>query len=600
MRPLFSPLLALVAMILGPLVSGTKSLAQDMTPKPRSGRLYALLVGVREYKTPALRTLKYTERDVEELSSVLADFGYEPSNVQLRVLTQTRGSQGLRFLPSSDNVRTELARMLKLVEIDADAGRAEDDTVIIALSGHGILDPKTETSYFCPADTSAKNLAPDDPALINLGDLYDQLRGCKAGFKLLLADACRNDPLNPNKSVRPVVDLASVTRPFKKRKPGGVAALFSCSDGQVSYEDDDLKHGVFFHFVIEGLKGEADENGDHDGKVTLGELANYTSKEVFAYVDRTRNDEQLPEYALKANSIALVDRPRVIRIPDVNTTKTAGIRLKLIPAGQFLMGSAPGDKNADDDEKPWHWVRISQPFCLGVTEVTRRQFRVFVDETGYQTEAEKDGKGGYGWNEETKKFEQNPRYTWQNPGFEQIDEHPVVNVSWNDAQAFSGWRSGKERKTFRLPTEAEWEYACRAGTKTAYFSGDDAETLAAFDNVADGTAKEKYPEWTSPIAARDGYVYTAPASRFRPNAFGLYDMHGNVCEWCRDEYDHSYYERSPVDDPPGPSGQSLRVVRGGCIESGPGECRSAHRSSYALEVRFAALGFRVALVQSGS
>ena len=147
-------------------------------------------------------------------------------------------------------------------------------------------------------------------------------------------------------------------------------------------------------------------------------------------------------------------------------------------------------------EKPQHEVRITRPFYLGVTEVTRGQFRRFVDDAGYQTEAEKDGKGGYGWNEETKKFEQNPRYTWQNAGFEQTDEHPVVNVSWNDARAFIAWLSRKEGKTYRLPTEAEWEYACRAGTTTRYFCGDDPEGLAAVGNVADGTAKEKYPDWT--------------------------------------------------------------------------------------------------------
>ncbi len=199
-----------------------------------------------------------------------------------------------------------------------------------------------------------------------------------------------------------------------------------------------------------------------------------------------------------------------------------------------MMGSDESDPGAEDDEivvregkKQKHLVRITQPFYLGVTEVTRGQFRISVNETGYKTEAEKDGKGGFGWNEETKRFEQNSRFTWQNAGFEQTDEHPVVNVSWNDAQEFITWLSRKEGKTYRLPTEAEWEYACRAGTKTAYFCGDDLEGLAAVANTADGTAKEKYPEWTT-IAARDGYVYTAPVGRFRANAFALYDMHGNV------------------------------------------------------------------------
>ena len=194
----------------------------------------------------------------------------------------------------------------------------------------------------------------------------------------------------------------------------------------------------------------------------------------------------------------------------VNTiTNSIGMRLTLIPEGTFEMGSPEGDKDAEQDEKPQHRVRITRPFYLGVHEVTRGQFRRFVDEAGYQTEAEKDGKGGWGWNEETKKFEQNTRYTWQNPGFEQTDDHPVVNVSWNDATAFAEWLSRKEGKTYRLPTEAEWEYACRAGTTSRYSCDDDPEGLAAVGNIADGTAKQKYPNLTT-ISARDGYVYTAP------------------------------------------------------------------------------------------
>ena len=150
------------------------------------------------------------------------------------------------------------------------------------------------------------------------------------------------------------------------------------------------------------------------------------------------------------------------------------------------------------------------------TEVTRGQFRRFVDDAGYQTEAEKDGKGGYGWTE-AGNFVYDPKYTWQNLGFDQTDEHPVVNVSWNDAVAFAAWLSRKEGTTYRLPTEAEWEYACRAGTTTRYSSGDDPESLATVGNVADGTAREKLPNWypdpTWTIAARDGFVYTAPVGR---------------------------------------------------------------------------------------
>jgi formylglycine-generating enzyme required for sulfatase activity len=278
------------------------------------------------------------------------------------------------------------------------------------------------------------------------------------------------------------------------------------------------------------------------------------------------------------------------------TTRTGQIRLRLIPAGDFMMGSP--ESQGDSDEHPQHKVRITRPFYLGVTEVTRGQFRLFVDETNYKTEAEKDGKGGYGWNEEAKKFEQHPKYTWQNPGFEHTDEHPVVNVSWNDTQDFIAWLSRKEGKAFRLPTEAEWEYACRGGAKTAYFSGDDAETLTAFGNIANGTAKEKYPDWTT-ISGRDGYVYTAPVGRFSANAFGLYDMHGNVLEWCRDGYDAAYSKQSPTDDPAGSPGTSLRVYRGGSWSRIPGRCRSAYRSATEPSILHLDLGFRVALGQSG-
>src|SRR5262249_1018949 len=145
-------------------------------------------------------------------------------------------------------------------------------------------------------------------------------------------------------------------------------------------------------------------------------------------------------------------------------TNSIGMKLILIRAGEFLMGSPDGD--GDDDEHPQHRVRITQPFYLGVHEVTRGQFRRFVDEAGYQTETAQDGKDGWGGKEEAKKFEQNRGYSWQNPGFEQTDDHPVVNVSWNDVVAFAAWLSRKEGDTYRLPTEAEWEYACRAGTTT--------------------------------------------------------------------------------------------------------------------------------------
>jgi formylglycine-generating enzyme required for sulfatase activity/serine/threonine protein kinase len=271
----------------------------------------------------------------------------------------------------------------------------------------------------------------------------------------------------------------------------------------------------------------------------------------------------------------------------------AKITFVRIEGGEFLMGSPATDREAGDNEKPQHPVRVTRAFYLGVTEVTRGPFRLFVDDTGYKTEAEKDGKGCYGLNEETGKFEQNPKFTWQSPGFEQSDEHPVVNVSWNDAQEFITWLSKREAKEFRLPTEAEWKYACRAGTTTAYFSCDDPESLASVGNVKDGTAKERYPDWAT-IAARDNYVYTAPVGRFRANAYGLYDMHGNVWEWCADWFDKDYYKQSPRDDPRGPAAATNRAIRGGSYDSAPRDCRSAYRGRNGPAYRDFHLDFRLA------
>ena len=174
----------------------------------------------------------------------------------------------------------------------------------------------------------------------------------------------------------------------------------------------------------------------------------------------------------------------------------------------------------------------------------------------------------------------------------------MVNVSWNDAVAFCKWLSRKEGKTYRLPTEAEWEYACRAGTTTRYYSGDDPETLAKVGNVADATAKAKFPDWKYTIKANDGYVFTAPVGKFKPNAFGLYDMHGNAWQWCADWYGADYYATSPADDPTGPDSGDVRVLRGGSWFDGPSVTRSAIRLGVIPGYGGSSTGFRVARTQS--
>jgi formylglycine-generating enzyme required for sulfatase activity len=290
-----------------------------------------------------------------------------------------------------------------------------------------------------------------------------------------------------------------------------------------------------------------------------------------------------------------------------------GMKLTLVPSGEFMMGSKESaeetaaffkknygmnDLTADQftEEYPQHRVRITRPFFLGTYHVTRGQFGQFVKENEYTTDAEKGAAAGaWGWNPEKKVFGFNKSYSWRRAGFEQTDEHPVVNVSWNDATAFCDWLSKKDGKTYRLPTEAEWEYACRAGTKTRYYSGDDPETLATVGNLADATYEAKFPHRNWTIKAHDGYAFTAPVGRFKPNAFGLYDMHGNAYQWCADWYSKDYYDKSPTDDPKGPETGNGRVLRGGFWQTGPCVARSADRFSCGPIGQIYNSGFRVAM-----
>jgi sulfatase modifying factor 1 len=271
-------------------------------------------------------------------------------------------------------------------------------------------------------------------------------------------------------------------------------------------------------------------------------------------------------------------------------TNSLGMSLLLIPRGKVLMGSPKSEEDRLDEEVP-HEVEITRPFYLGKHEVTVGQFKAFVNDANYLTEAEKDGKGGRAF--DGKEFVQNPEFTWKNLHFAQSDDHPVVIVSWNDAAHFCAWLSKKEGKTYRLPTEAEWEYACRAGMKTRFNTGDKEDDLKAAGNVADAALKRK---WVDAFWARswdDGFPFTAPVGKFKANAFGLFDMHGNVWEWCSDWYGEDYYGKSPKQDPQGPGSGTQRVARGGAWSTQPKFCRSAFRDWHEPGYRSDCVGFRV-------
>ena len=267
--------------------------------------------------------------------------------------------------------------------------------------------------------------------------------------------------------------------------------------------------------------------------------------------------------------------------------------LVLVEPGTFEMGS-PRTELFHQRSEQLHTVQLSRRFWIGRIEVTRGQFAKFVADTGHITEAEATGWSlGVGTAGQWQRVES---ISWRDPGFTQADNHPVVCVSWNDATAFCAWLSGVEGRAYRLPTEAQWEFACRAGANDAYAWGNDPYRDKPRSNVADEAWMARFPDMMG-FTWLDGHVFTAPVASFPTNAWGMFDVHGNVQEWCADVY--APYDPALVTDPLGPpvaSGDRMpRVLRGGSFASLPAACRAAHRDAGPPNSSFVTVGFRVVL-----
>jgi formylglycine-generating enzyme required for sulfatase activity len=248
--------------------------------------------------------------------------------------------------------------------------------------------------------------------------------------------------------------------------------------------------------------------------------------------------------------------------------KTSAEGMVFIKGGCFDMGDTFGD--GEDDEKPVHEVCVDD-FYMGEHEVTVGEFRDFVNETGYKTEAESGGGCVYYTGSE---FQIGRDKYWDNPGFSQTDRSPVTCVSWNDANKLIKWKKRNTGLNYRLPTEAEWEYAARGGGKKVKFSGFSGELeIYKYGNFCDDNCDFNWKTKNQ----NDGYKYTAPVGSFKPNGIGLYDMSGNVYEWVSDWYGKDYYRNSPKDNPKGPGSGEYRALRGGSWDDKPLHLRAANR-----------------------
>ena len=533
------------------------------------GRKYAILVGVKEYDRNQLKNLPFAENDVSEMAEILTQSGFR----RVELLTQAEGAKKSRFLPLAKTIRETIAGVLE--------DREKDDLVLIAFAGHGVQFKGEKENYFCPMDA----VLTDRSTLISLSDVYGQLDKSKAGTKLLLVDACRNDPLAGNARAAGEVDLQSQTRPQLPDPPGGVAAFFSCSAGQRAFEDEGLKHGVFFHHVILGLKGEAKLQKREE--VTWDSLVAYVKSEVPDTVKTLygHTTKQVPENKGELRGQATLIRiistsvptpaPRGAMSPakpssssesphkktgtsNLIKSESTGMKLTRIPEGTFMMGASDSEERTLPEELPQHKVQISRQFYMGIYEVTQDEYAQVMGTNPSKFNGETtDGL-------DTRLF-------------------PVENISWYDAIEFCNKLSEKDGlivsyelmnpqredgsiksatvsvlngNGYRLPTEAEWEYACRATTTTPYNFGTSL-------NGDKANAVGDHPYMTNnkgPFLKR-----TTKVGSYAPNKLGLFDMHGNVLEMCFDVFDSKAYSnrRGTTKDPIVTSGSETRVGRGG-------------------------------------
>jgi formylglycine-generating enzyme required for sulfatase activity len=267
----------------------------------------------------------------------------------------------------------------------------------------------------------------------------------------------------------------------------------------------------------------------------------------------------------------------------------------VVPTGSFMMGAPDGEQGRTDAQTPQHQVTLSKGFALAQTDITVGQFREFVRASGYKPESVTGG-GASVYDERTGVMRDDSSANWEDDyaGHPAASDLPVVNISWNDANAYVQWLSQRTGKKYRLPSEAEFEYALRAGSTTRYWWGSGTPKTKVENLTGSLDRSPSGRRWSHSFQGySDGYWGNAPVMSFAPNAFGLYDMDGNVSEWMIDCW-HDNYIRAPVDGSAWVNpGCSIRVVRGGSWGSSPEQANSAYRQGADASVRSGRVGFRI-------
>jgi formylglycine-generating enzyme required for sulfatase activity len=558
-----------------------------------TGKRIALVIGNGSYRhTDSMPKLANPPNDADDMATALRRFGFEV--IAKKNLTKEE----------MDETITDFGRKI-----------ADSDAALFYYAGHG-LQVKGQ-NYMVPVDANIDSEAKVPYRAVNVNQLLEEMDSSRSRVNIVMLDACRNNPISGKFRSGSSRGLAPPST-----MPKGTVVVYATDPGNVA-ADGGGRNGVFTSGLLTAFRG---------NDLTLGGVLYAASKQVqdatgrqqtpyingpatvqreFSFVSPSSMTDLQPSPVQPApvappakkfqlNPLAVEEPPPETARPSsprAFSDHTTGMDFVPIKGGCFDMGDSFGDGNAE--EKPVHEVCLDG-FSMAKYDVTVGQFRKFVNATGYRTDAEKNTGGVNGCYAmefgKDKLFDWRDWGSWKNPNkyLENEENHPVACVSWNDAQEFVKWLNGKSGASYRLPTEAEWEYAARAGSSGRNYWGNSKDTACGFANVADQTKMEGGVTFADTHKCSDGYPYVAPVGQFKPNGFGLYDMMGNVWQWTGDWYGEKYYGSSPKNNPTGPSTGSDRVYRGGGWSNVARGVRAAVRDGFSPGSCGFNLGFRLA------
>jgi len=475
-------------------------------------------------------------------------------------------------------------------------------------AGHGLQ--ISGENYLIPLKANIQKATDADLEAVSATLILKQMEYAGNALNIIILDACRNNPLS--RGMRSAGGgLAKMDAPL------GTFIAYSTAPGETA-TDGSGKNSPYTAALTKAMltPGIAIEEAFRDARVDV--LAATERQQVpwesssltgaFTFNPGTKSTQATTELqtasaattapaaaAAPAEPVAAAAAPTT---PAAHTPAPAAPTSKVkmcqdcpemitIPAGSFMMGSPSGEDGRQDNEGPQTKVNI-RAFSIGKNLVTRAQFAEFVKATGHKPAGRcyADMKG-------TGKFEVSSAANWMSTGFPQTDRDPVVCISWNDANAYAQWLGDATGKPYRLPSEAEWEYAARAGATGSRTWGEDADEACAYANAADLSAKKKYSGWKV-VDCDDGYSYTSPVGKFKPNQFGLYDTLGNAKQMVAGCITDLISEL-PTDGSVGDEACDAHPLRGSSWESIPPVMRLADRQVVSSNEAGIHMGFRVAL-----